>query len=107
MPDDVDVHAQTAYYGLTRWNDTTAHIARLCTEGSARIQRLVAAAPWGDDSAGTAFHAAYTKDAGPEVLQQAGERIAKDVETLGVKVRTAVKNTRGTDKKQAGTTMSI
>ncbi|MFB9252060.1 hypothetical protein ACFFWE_27820 [Sphaerisporangium melleum] len=108
MPRDIDVHAPTAARALSRWDAATSGIARVCQEGSARIQRLADATPWGDDAAGAAFHAAYTKDGGPEILAQIGALVVQDVEALGAKVRTAVGNTRGTDTAQAaGTTMSI
>ncbi|MET8138822.1 hypothetical protein ABZU32_00790 [Sphaerisporangium sp. NPDC005288] len=107
MPENVDVHAPTAVQALAQWDAATSGITRALKEGQARIQRLVAAAPWGDDSAGASFHTAYIKDASPEMLARIGEMVMQDVEEVGGKVRTAVGNTRRTDKAQAGTTLSI
>ncbi|MFC4529496.1 hypothetical protein [Sphaerisporangium dianthi] len=107
MPDDIDVHSPTAVHALAQWDTATAGITRLWAEGSARIQQLAAAAPWGDDSAGASFHAAYTKDGGPEVIARIGKRIMEDVDTLGGNVRTAVTHTRRTDRTQAGNTLSM
>jgi hypothetical protein len=107
MAGHVDIHAHTAYLGLAHWDSATSDVTELWKDGAARIQGLAEAAPWGHDSAGTAFQAAYTKDGGPERMIHDGDKIMKDVDTLGVKVRTAVNRTRATDKEQAQAIESI
>jgi hypothetical protein len=107
MSDHVDIHAQTAYLGIARFEAATSDVTKLWKDGVSRIKSLTDAAPWGHDFAGTAFKAAYTKDGGPERMVQEGDKIMKDVDALGTKVRTAVTRTRETDKRQAETTHYI
>ncbi|MDH2425068.1 hypothetical protein [Sphaerisporangium sp. TRM90804] len=107
MPDHVDVHGQTAFAGLARWDAATSDIAAFWKERAERIRRLTEAAPWGRDSAGQAFQASYTRGGGPEGMLLAGDGIVSDVGHLGMKVRTAVVRTRDTDQRQAGTTYQI
>ncbi|MEU9887545.1 hypothetical protein [Sphaerisporangium sp. NPDC051011] len=103
----VDIHAQTAHLGLTQWDTAATGVTSLWKSGTERLQRLVEAAPWGRDTAGTAFLQAYTKDGGTDAMIRDGDRIMKDIDTLGTNVRTAVTTTRHTDQSQADATRSI
>ena len=107
MAEYIDIHAQTAHLGLAQWDTAATDAAALWKEGTARIRQLARQTPWGGDSSGTAFAAAYTKDGGPEQMISTGDRIMKDVADLAGKVRTAVATTLQTDRKQARAVRSI
>ncbi|GAA3812235.1 hypothetical protein GCM10022226_36100 [Sphaerisporangium flaviroseum] len=104
MPEHVDIHAPAAFLGLARLDAATNDVTVLWNNGVSRIKRIIETEPWGQDSAGKAFLAAYTKDGGPERMIQDGNMLMKDVNALGVKVRTAVSRTRVTDQAQAEAT---
>ncbi|GII60372.1 hypothetical protein Skr01_04570 [Sphaerisporangium krabiense] len=107
MSEHVDIHAPAAHRGLTQWDTATRGLAAVWKDGTARIKRLTEAAPWGGDSAGAAFLAAYQKDGGTERMIREGDKVIKGVDDLGAKVRLAVTRTRGTDAGQARTIQSI
>jgi hypothetical protein len=107
MDPDVDVREQEAHRGLLQWNTMTSHVGTVWNQGAPRIQAIANMRPWGDDAAGNAFHAAYTRQGGPEEMIREGGGIVEQAINLGGKVRTAVTRTRETDKERAYRTQSI
>jgi hypothetical protein len=71
------------------------------------VQQHTVRSPWGNDSAGQAFKAAYLGGGGPERMIREGDQIIEDVGVLGEKVRTAVTRTKATDQGQARAIQSI
>lgn len=103
----VDIHAPTVRSGLAEWDTTTTHLAMAWQEGTRRIRTLTESAPWGDDTAGTAFLAAYQSDGGTDLMIKDGEKIIEDIAELGGKVRSAVSRSRRTDGQQARSIQGI
>ncbi|MEV7969723.1 hypothetical protein AB0O34_27650 [Sphaerisporangium sp. NPDC088356] len=107
MPDHVDIHKSPAHLGISKLSTTTTDLTTLWKERAARLQRLVAASPWGRDSAGSAFQAAYERTGGTDDMVRKGDGIIKDLGDLDGKVRTAVTRTDDTDHGNAATIKSI
>ncbi|MEU9832565.1 hypothetical protein AB0D67_13635 [Streptosporangium sp. NPDC048047] len=96
----VGVHYQDVSLGLVRWDTMSEAVHTLWAEKVERIRGLNALAPWGRDTAGTAFYAAYTNNGGPEKMFEYGDGIVKTVTEAGPKVRDNVGTTRATDDRE-------
>ncbi|WP_424535177.1 hypothetical protein ACOZ38_34180 [Sphaerisporangium viridialbum] len=107
MPDYVDIHKSPAHLGISRLGTTTSDLTTLWRERSARLQQLVAASPWGRDSAGSAFEAAYKQTGGTDDMVRKGDGVIDDLGGLSGKVRTAVTRSDHTDHDGAATIKSI
>ncbi|MEV0385647.1 hypothetical protein [Nonomuraea sp. NPDC050643] len=76
--------------GLARWDAMAAGFDDAVAEAVARIERLHAAAPWGDDSAGREFRRAYTEGDGPHLAIAWARAQAARMSDSGAAVRQSV-----------------
>lgn len=97
----VDVRPPELATGLTQWHLTSTDVSARYAAGLSEIRRLDAAEPWGRDTAGSAFHTAYTRNGGPGALMSRGEELTGKVVELGPTVRRSAENARGMDAEQA------
>ncbi|GAA3424124.1 hypothetical protein ACWDTT_04770 [Streptosporangium sandarakinum] len=96
----VGVHYQGVAHGLVRWDTVSDDVHTLWTEKVERIRALNALEPWGRDTAGSAFYAAYMNGGGPEKMIEYGDGIVKTVTEAGLKVRNNIGTTRATDDRE-------
>ncbi|MFI9840248.1 hypothetical protein ACIHFD_24645 [Nonomuraea sp. NPDC051941] len=76
--------------GLARWDAMAADLDDAVRDAVARIERLHAAPPWGDDSAGREFRRAYMEGDGPHlVIAWAGDQVGRIIDS-GTAVRQSV-----------------
>ncbi|GGP98288.1 hypothetical protein [Streptosporangium pseudovulgare] len=95
--DVVGVHYQGVTHGLVRWDTMSVDVHTLWVMKVERIRALNALAPWGRDTAGAAFQAAYMNGGGPEKMIEYGDGIVKTVIEAGPKVRNNIGTTQATD----------
>ncbi|MEO3810489.1 hypothetical protein ABGB17_15935 [Sphaerisporangium sp. B11E5] len=108
MGDHIDVRHQQAGLAISRWDTAASGVTNAWSTGKQAVRQHTSRSPWGNDSAGQAFKAAYFgSGGGPEQMIRDGDRIIEDVGLLGEKVRTAVTRTKDTDQGQAGAIQSI
>ena len=108
MADHIDVQHQQAGLAVSRWDTAASAVTTTWNTGKQTIRAHTGRSPWGNDSAGQAFKAAYLgTGGGPEKMIRDGDQIIEGVTALGDKVRTAVTRTKDTDQGQAGAIRSI
>ncbi|MEN3535397.1 hypothetical protein AAH991_09835 [Microbispora sp. ZYX-F-249] len=97
----VDIRPQQLAKGLSQWHAASSGTESGYLASLREIRRLNAAAPWGHDTAGSAFHSAYTRGDGPEKLMDRGAELVGKVVELGPTVRRSAENARGMDAARA------
>ncbi|MEV7803916.1 hypothetical protein AB0O28_13290 [Microbispora sp. NPDC088329] len=97
----VDIRPQQLAKGLSQWHAASSDAESGYGAALREIRRLNAAEPWGRDTAGAAFHSAYTQGDGPDALMHRGEELAAKVVELGPAVRRGAENARGMDEERA------
>ncbi|WP_169986101.1 MULTISPECIES: hypothetical protein [unclassified Microbispora] len=97
----VDIRPQQLAKGLSQWHAASSEAESGYLAGLREIRRLNAAEPWGHDTAGSAFHSAYTEGDGPEKVMDRGAELTAKVVELGPTVRRSAENARGMDAARA------
>lgn len=93
MAEHVRMERSQVEAGLNAWQGHTAALGDVLRDAIARIERLNAAAPWGDDSAGQEHHRAYFAEGGPDTLIAWARQLLRNHEAVGEGVRQTVETT--------------
>jgi hypothetical protein len=101
----LELHPQVLSHGLADWAAASSDLDRSWQATMAEIQRLTAAAPWGDDDAGLEFSNAYL--AGPTLIDDRGTAYVKQLSELGDEVRQSAEHAIGMDAEQARAVKSL
>lgn len=97
--DEVHIDPQVAAAGLLAWESAAQTMSQAVQARKAAIETAQAAKPWGSDSGGPEFEAAYTKGAQPSLDAVAGT--TEQITRLGQQAHQAVDASLASDDVQA------
>ena len=97
--DSVSIDPQQAADGLAVWDTAHGTLNSAVTDALSRIRALEQSRPWGADSAGSEFAAAYSEPSG--LVGDGAGAVTTALGDLGVGARTAIEQSLVSDAVQA------